>query len=105
MATQTTNSEHHLTGDWTITGVVNQLDTLRSTLRKFEHSQKKRLHIDCGKIEAIDLSGLQLIHVWLELVKMHGMEAQLFNLPHHMHYDIRRLGLGQCFTDNPSDVA
>ncbi len=100
MPTKTTDSKHHLTGDWTISGVVGQLDSLQSSLQKLESGRKKNIHIDCGKIEAIDMSGLQLLHVWLELVKMRGMEAQLLNLPDHMHHNIHRLGLGQCFTDN-----
>ena len=97
MATRTTDRKHHLTGDWTITGVVGQIDSLQSSLTKLESARKKSVHIDCEKIEAIDMSGLQLLHVWLELVKIRGIEAQLLNLPDHMHQDIHRLGLGQCF--------
>jgi anti-anti-sigma regulatory factor len=105
MATQTTESRHNLAGDWTISGVVGQLDSLSSSLDKLESAKKKRVHIDCGKIDAIDMSGLQLLHVWLELVKMRGMEADLVNLPADMQQNIRHLGLGQCFTDNYSNAA
>ena len=100
MAMRTTDGEQHLSGDWTISGVVSQIDPLSSYLGKLEVSRKKRIHIDCGRIDSIDMSGLQLLHVWMELVKMRGVEAQLLNLPDDMKQTINRLGLGQSFTDN-----
>lgn len=105
MATRTTDSKHHLSGDWTISGVVGQLDSLKSSLQKLDSAKKKRIHIDCGKIDAIDMSGLQLLHVWMELAKMRGVKTELINLPAIMHQNIHRLGLGHCFTDNYPDVA
>lgn len=105
MVAKTTDSKQHLSGDWTISGVIGQLDKLSSSLQKLESAKKKRVHIDCGKIEAIDMSGLQLIYVWMELVKMRGVTTELINLPDNMHRNIQRLGLGHCFTDNYPDVA
>ena len=105
MATRTTGSKHHLSGDWTISGVVGQLDSLKSSLQQLESTKKKCVHIDCGKIEAIDMSGLQLLHVWMELAKMRGVKTELINLPDYMYQNINRLGLGYCFTDNYPDVA
>ena len=46
------------------------------------------------------MSGLQLLHVWMELVKMRGVETELLNMPEGMQQTIGRLGLGQSFTDN-----
>ena len=100
MAARTTDSKHYLSGDWTILGVADQMDLLRLSLQKLDPTKKKRIHVDCRKIEAIDMSGLQLIHVWLELVKRRGMEAQLHNLPDHMHHNFHLLRLGQCLTDS-----
>jgi anti-anti-sigma regulatory factor len=105
MATKSKNSEHHLSGDWTISGVVTQVDLLSQSLEKLTSTSKKRVRIDCGKINAIDMSGLQLLHVWMELVKMRGVEAQLLNLPEDMQHTIHRLGLGHSFTDNYPDAA
>ena len=100
METDTVNSKHQLTGDWTIVGVVDQCEALSRSLQELEASQKSELHIDCGKINNIDMSGLQLLHVWIELVRMRGVETQLFNLPDDMVQTIERLGLHHSFTDN-----
>lgn len=105
MATKTTDGKHHLSGDWTISGVVNQVDLLSQSLEKLASTRKKRLCIDCGNIDSIDMSGLQLLHVWMELVKMRGVETKLLNLPDDMQHTIQRLGLGQSFTDNYPDAA
>ena len=104
MALQTTESEHNLSGDWTISGVVGQLDLLSSSLNTMESAGKKRVHIDCEKIDTIDMNGLRLLYVWLELAKMLGMEAQLTNLPVHMHQSISRFGVGQCFPVSHQDA-
>ena len=100
MSTRTTDSKHQLTGDWTVSGVVGQCKVLSRSLQGLDSGRKKRIRIDCGKISSIDMSGLQLLHVWMELVKMRGVEAELLNLPNDMQRTIERLGLGQSFTDN-----
>lgn len=105
MSTQTTESEHQLSGDWTITGVVTQIDVLADSLEMLSSNQTGRLQVDCGRIHNIDMSGLQLLHVWIECAKMRGIRAQLINLPERMQQTIQRLGLNQSFTDNYLDVA
>lgn len=99
------DSKHKLSGDWSISGVVNQLDSLSRSLQKLTSGRKKNIHIDCGNINSIDMSGLQLLHVWLELVKVRGVDAQLINLPDGMQQTIERLGLGKCFTHSYPDAA
>lgn len=99
MITQATVHKHELTGDWSITGVVKQLDSLTITLKKLEPNQNKILHIDCTKIKNIDMSGLQLIHVWRECAVMRGVESRLINIPNHMHKIIQSVGLGRSFLD------
>lgn len=100
MTTQTADSRHQLSGDWTISGVVNQVNLLSKSLEKLVSASKKRIHVDCGRIDSIDMSGLQLLHVWMELVKMRGIETELLNMPDGMRQTIKRLGLGHSFTDN-----
>jgi len=105
MKTEVSDTRHQLSGDWTIAGVMNQIDSLSHYLQELASACKKRIHIDCERIEAIDMSGLQLLHVWMECVRMRGMEAQLLNLTDSMRQTIERLRLGHCFTDNsPPDV-
>lgn len=100
METQTTEHEHHLSGDWTIGGVVAQVEALRHSLEKLSGRQNTHLQVDCAKIDCIDMSGLQLLHVWLQCANIRGVQAQLINLPEEMQQIIQRLGLNQSFTDN-----
>ncbi len=105
MANRTSDSNHYLSGDWTISGVVDQCEKLSRSLQNLRADNKSKLQIDCGKINNIDMSGLQLLRVWMELVRMHGVETQLFNLPDDMLQTIQRLGLHHSFTDNYCDEA
>ena len=105
MSKRTTEHEHQLSGDWTISGVVTQVDALSTSLEKLAGAKNKKLHVDCAKINCIDMSGLQLLHVWLQCAKMRGVRTQLVNLPTSMQQIIQRLGLNQSFTDNYPDAA
>ncbi len=105
MTTQTQEPRHQLTGDWTIAGVVTQVDTLTDSLQKLAVDQHKHLHVDCASINSIDMSGLQLLHVWLQCAKMRGIKTKLVNLPEGMQKAIQNLGLHQAFSDSYPDVA
>ena len=99
MATLATGSRHYLEGDWTLTGVTKQLGGLSSSLQKLKSANHKSVHIDCSKIEAIDLSGLDLLRVWVELLKIHGVEPNIVNPTDYVQNNIHRLGVNQCFAD------
>ena len=99
MATKFTAHKHDLAGDFSITGVVKQLASLTNTLKKLEINQNRKLHVDCTRISRIDMSGLQLLHVWKECARMRGVEPQLINLPEHMHRAIQSMGLERSFMD------
>jgi anti-anti-sigma regulatory factor len=96
--------KHALSGDWTIAGVINQVDALSDSLKGFVGVQDKQLHVDCAEIHTIDMSGLQLLHVWMQCAKMRGIRTRLINLPETMQQIIQRLGLDQAFTDNYQDA-
>jgi anti-anti-sigma regulatory factor len=105
MTTASSEIKHHLSGNWTITGVVAQLQSLSGYLQHLVSAGKKLLHIDCGSIDAIDLSGLQLLHVWMELVHLNGVKTHLVNLSDAMQATIRQFGLGQCFLEDCPEIA
>ena len=73
--------------------------------KKYLQTEERSLNIDCKQIDTIDMSGLQLLHVWVQCVRARGVKTQLINLSESMQQTIRRLGLGQCFTDNYPDSA
>jgi len=97
LTTHTSEHKHVLTGDWSMTGVVKQLDSLTKTLDALDPAQNKILHVDCAKVNNIDMSGLQLLHVWRECAGMRGVEFRMHNIPEQMHKIIQSVGLGQSF--------
>ena len=92
-STHTTESNHNLSGDWTISGIVGQLDLLSSSLNTLESAGKMRVHIDFVKINAIDMSGMQLLNVWLQCCKWRGVEPTLVNVPESFSHIMLRTGL------------
>ena len=105
MRTEVTDSRHQLSGNWPATGAMNQVDSLSHSLHDLTAASKERIHIDCGCIDYIAMNGLQLLHVWMECVRIGGMEAQFLNLTDSMRQTIERLGLGHCFTDTHPNTA
>ena len=97
MTNCTTETIYHLFGEWTISGVDDQFRVLSETLQEMASGPNKLPHVDCGNICSFDMSGLQLLHVWLECAKMQGIIVQLVNLPDSMQQTIRRLGFGHAF--------
>jgi len=97
LTTHTSKHKHELNGDWSMTGVVNQLDSLNRTLNILDSDQNKILHVDCTKVNNIDMSGLQLLHVWRECAGIRGVELRMINVPDQMHRVIKSVGLGQSF--------
>ena len=51
MTSHTSKHKHELNGNWSMTGVVNQLDSLNKTLNILDSDQNKILHVDCNKKE------------------------------------------------------
>jgi anti-anti-sigma regulatory factor len=90
-------TEIKLSGHWDLSGVVHQIDSL-STLLQMETGQEKLCRIDCSGINSYDMSGLQLLYVWLQCVSIRGVKPELFNMPEHMKQSINQLGFEKCFS-------
>ena len=85
----------HLQGDLTSSGVTHgNIDSLTASLLQL-NSGGKKLRIDCGKIAAADVSGLQLLYVWMQCARFRGVEPELVNLPVSLQQSMQ--GLGHCF--------
>jgi len=91
--------KHELSGDWSISGLMKQLDSLTDYLQKLELKQNEKLFVDCAKINVIDIDGLRFLKAWQEFARMRGVEYRLINLPAHMCAAIRTLGFDQSFSD------
>jgi ABC-type transporter Mla MlaB component len=89
--------EINLSGHWNVSGVVLQIASL-PTLDKVDSGLGKYFKINCSEIRSIDMSGLQLLYVWIQCASLCGMKAMLINLPEVMLKAIKRLGLERCFS-------
>ncbi len=86
-----------LSGHWSLSGVVLQMATL-PTFDRLEDGLGKLFRIDCSGIRSVDMTGLQLLYVWIQCAGIRGMKAVLINLPEFMQQTINRLGLEKCFS-------
>lgn len=98
-------NKFRLSGNWTISGVESQLDSLSHSLIKLDSTSKELVQVDCEQINAIDMSGVQLIHVWMECASERGIHMKLINLPDIMQQTMQQLGFGKCLTDNYPEAA
>jgi anti-anti-sigma regulatory factor len=89
----------HLQGDLTHSGVThNIINLLAVSLQKIVSAGEKNIRIDCERIRAADLSGLQLLYVWMQCAKFRGVEPELVNLSDNLQQTMQRMGLWHCFT-------
>ena len=89
----------HLQGDLTHTGVTNNIiNLLAVSLQKLASGGDKNILIDCEKIRTADVSGLQLLYVWMHCARFRGVEPVLVNLSDSLRTAIQRMGFENCFT-------
>lgn len=98
MAVRMAGTVAHLEGDWTITGVADNIGSLVLSLNRMESEGEKSFQINCGQIEETDTSGLQLLNVWVECARLRGIEPQLVNVTDGMQRAIHELGFSHCFS-------
>ena len=88
----------HLKGDLTLSGVTqNIVKSLAASLHKMESGGEKNIRIDCGRVRSADLSGLQLLYVWMQCARFRGVSTELINLSESLQQALYKLGLGHCF--------
>lgn len=104
MTIRMAGAEARLVGDWTLTGVTRNLDSLALSLQQLESGSDKKLRIDCGEMKEADISGLQLLNVWMQCVRFRGVEPTLVNVPERLRHAMQVL-VGHCFIDTYSDAA
>jgi len=88
----------HLLGDLTNSGMSHgSIDALNVSLLQIEAGGRKNIRIDCTKIRLADICGLQLLYVWMQCVRLRGVEPELVNLSDSLQQAIHGLGLWHCF--------
>jgi len=88
----------YLEGDWTLTGVADNIDSLVISLNQMESKGEKNLQINCDQIGETDTSGLQLLNVWIECARLRGIEPKLVNVTDSMRRAIHELGFNTSFS-------
>lgn len=86
-----TGTDARLEGDWTLSGVSRNLDSLASCLQQLESGVKKKLRIDCGQMKEADINGLQLLNVWMQCARFRGFEPTLINVPERLRHAMQAL--------------
>jgi len=90
-----------LRGDLTRSGIgLNVINSLSHSLDKVSFRRDNRIRIDCGGVHTADMSGLQLLYVWLQCAKLRGVESELVNLSDSLQNTIHAMGLEHCFAGN-----
>jgi|GEM_PF-983230 len=97
-----------LCGNWSITGVTDQLQFLKVQLQSLSFSNavdtpasscpmENDPEIDMEDVDQIDLSGCQLLAIWLRHVKLLGLSPVLINVSEEFKQNIHFLGFGSEF--------
>ena len=103
MTVRLAGTEAHLEGDWTMTGVAENLESLVDSLNRIEAVGEKQLLINCRQIHETDTSGLQLLNVWVECARLRGIKPKFVHVTDGMHQAISKLGFSSSFSDSYSD--
>ena len=89
----------HLQGDLTHPGVThNIINLLAVSLQKIVSGGDKNIRIDCERIRSADISGLQLLYVWMQSARIRGVESELINISHSLRQSMKKMGFEHCFT-------
>lgn len=87
-------STAHLVGDWSVSGVTqHNLETLSAALQRIEPTGARRLQIDCRRMHALDATGQQILKVWVQCVKLRGVEPELVIPTNNLQQSFRNLGV------------
>jgi ABC-type transporter Mla MlaB component len=91
----------HLHGDLTYSGMTRGIiDALDVSLHRIGSGGEKNIRIDCSRIRTSDISGLQLLYVWMQCAGFRGVEPELVNLSDSLQQAMQMMEVGHCFTGN-----
>ncbi|MDD5286184.1 MAG: STAS domain-containing protein [Desulfuromonadaceae bacterium] len=96
MTVTKSSATSYLNGNWTIAGIVQQVPRLPE-LKLNDNRTDSTIAIDCSGIEEIDMNGFELLHVWLNCIKLRGLRAELVNMSDSMRDAQKRMGIKQPF--------
>ena len=83
MAIKISGRHVFLEGDWTLSGIARNLHYLSFSLQQLDLTTEKNLLIDCSAVRSMDFSGMQILNVWLECVRIRGIVPAFINVPEY----------------------
>lgn len=104
MSVRVAGTVAHLEGDWTMTGVADNIESMIRSLNQIESEGRSSFWINCGQVEETDTTGLQLLHVLVESARLRGIEPKLVNVTDGMLRSINEFGFSHLFFDIYPDV-
>lgn len=106
MAISLDGSIAHLHGDWTIKGLTKEnINLLTAMLQKIDSVSSGKLLIICKQISDTDFIGLQLLKVWMQCVRLRGVEPELVDPPAKLLQYFKSAGLDYHLSEEPVHVA
>lgn len=92
----------YLAGNWTRTEMTDRnIESL--ALSQLKVAGVKSLRIDCGELNEVDASGLQLLYIWLRNFRFRGVDLQMVNPPRKLRKALQGLLINVCYPDKPLD--
>ena len=91
----------YLAGNWTRTEMTDRnIESLALSLQQLKVAGVKNLRIDCGELNEVDASGLQLLYIWLRSFRFRGVDLQMLNPPRKLRKTLQGLLLKVCYPDH-----
>lgn len=82
----------YLNGDLVLSKITsNNIDSLSNSLQQIESERVMNIRIDCSGILSADISGLQLLDVWIQCARFRGIEFELINLSNDLQLMMRKI--------------
>ena len=96
----------YLAGNWTRTEMTDRnIDSLAVSLQQLQVAGVKNLQIDCGDLNEVDASGLQLLYIWLRSFRFRGVNIEIVNFPLKLRKTLLRLTQKICHPEKSLDLS
>lgn len=106
MKVDISGSMAHLAGNWTRTEMTDRnIDSLAISLQQLKIADVKNLQIDCGNLNEVDASGLQLLYIWLRFFRFRGINVEIVNLPEKLRKTLLHLMQKIFHTEQSPDLS
>jgi len=72
------------------------IDLMSSSLEQLGGADNNRLLIDCEKLAKVDAGGMRFLNIWLQCIRLQGLEPKLVNLSVNLHKAFQASGVREC---------